>query len=145
MTLTLTRSGVPEKVRKLDRVGSLHQHTDLAQVLETFEDLPHGTTVHLMHQVECILEEPEKELQESSSTSPRAARDIPTNYDLIISMDDDEDGTSVDSQDHIPKDRSFHSRDQTDLAPVDSDGPSQPGSVGQRQFWNNKAWNTGDY
>ena len=62
--------------------------------------------LHLMHQVECILEEPEKELLGgSSSTSPGATRDIPTNYDLIISTADEE-GTSVDPQDHIPRDRS---------------------------------------
>ena len=122
-----TLSDMPEKVRKLDRAASLHQHTDLAQVLETFEDRPTGTTVHVMHQVECIVEEPERELQESG-TSAVGTIGVPTSYDIIISTDDEE-GTSVDPQDHIPREGRVPSRDQTDLAPVDSDGPSRPVSV----------------
>ena len=108
------------------------QHVDLAQVLETFEDLPHGTTVHVMHQVECLAEEPEKalladgDLANRTSTSDGAGETMTptTKSNWIISVDD-EAGTSVDPQGH----ERMTGEDETDLIAVDSDGPGRPGSV----------------
>ena len=123
------------------------QHVDLAQVLETSEDLPHGTTVHVMHQVECLAEEPEKELlvdgdlanRTSTSNSAGETMTPPTKSNWIISVDD-EAGTSVDPQDHEPT----TGEDETNLIPVDSDGPGRPGSVVKGTFGESKdkAWVT---
>ena len=123
------------------------QHVDLAQVLETFEDLPHGTTVHVMHEVECLAEEPEKglladgDLANRTSTSDGAGETMtPTTKSIWIISVDDEAGTSVDPQDQEPT----TGEDETDLIPVDSDGPWRPGSVvkGTSGESKDKAWVT---
>ena len=138
-------SSVTDKIKESE--VPKRQHVDLAQVLETFEDLPHGTTVHVMHQVECLAEEPEKglladgDLANRTITSDGAGETMtpPKKSNLIISVDD-EAGTSVDPQDHKP----MRGQDDTDLIPVDSDRPGRPGSVvkGTSGESKDKAWVT---
>ena len=105
-----------------------HDHVDLAKVLGTFEDLPHGTTVHLIHQVEYVAEAPEKDgdFANRTSTSDGAGEAVTplTKLKWVISLDD-EAGTSVDPQDHEPT----RGEDETDLVPLDSDGLGHPDSV----------------
>ena len=141
-------SSVTDKIKDCkESAAPERQHVDLVQVLETFEDLPHGTTVHVMHQVECLAEEPEEDslsdgdLANRTSTPDSAGETMsrPTKSNWIISVDD-EAGTSVDPQDHEP----MTGEDETDLIPVDSDGPGRPGSVvkGTSGESKDKAWVT---
>ena len=135
-------SSVTDKIKDCKESPALErQHVDLAQVLETFEDLPHGTTVHVMHQVDCLAEEPEDKLLADDGTFDGAGETMisPTKSNWIISVDD-EAGTSVDPQDHEPT----RGKDETDLIPVDSDGPGCPGSVvrGTSGDSRDKAWVT---